>query len=160
MEAVLVRPYRTIKLYKYKIFKFCPKCKTNKYATEFRNNKFNNDFLSSYCRPCLRIKRVEEYWRNHERNKFRSASYTRKGRYGIDQAEYEKMVKEQNGVCYICKLPETSKQGNKIRLLSVDHHHKSGRIRKLLCKECNLMLGRAKENPETLRKGADYLEQF
>ena len=51
-------------------------------------------------------------------------------------------------------------QANKkgIKRLAVDHCHKTGKIRGLLCSTCNLMIGNAYDNPEILRSGANYLE--
>lgn len=77
--------------------------------------------------------------------------------YGITLGQYDEMFDEQNGVCFICKRPETStsKYGNTKRL-SVDHNHKTGKIRALLCVVCNQNLGiyenRKKEFEEYLRK--------
>ena len=87
--------------------------------------------------------------------------------YGITLTEYAEMYAKQGGVCAICKRPETHKvPGRKtkategrVRDLSVDHCHGSGGVRELLCNDCNHMLGSAKDNPETLRAAADYLER-
>jgi hypothetical protein len=52
-------------------------------------------------------------------------------RYGIDAQEYDALLKEQGGVCAICKSPPSSKR------LSVDHDHDTGTVRGLLCVRCN-----------------------
>jgi hypothetical protein len=87
--------------------------------------------------------------------------------YGLTLTQYAEMYAKQGGVCAICKRPETHKlPGRKtastptrVRDLSVDHCHGSGSVRELLCNDCNHMLGSAKDNPETLRAAADYLER-
>jgi hypothetical protein len=67
----------------------------------------------------------------------------------------------QNGVCAICGQPEVGLgRGGKPRRMSIDHNHATGVIRALLCHNCNFMIGSAKENPDTLRKAADYLERY
>lgn len=82
-----------------------------------------------------------------------------KTRYGLSLSDFETLSALQNNLCHTCNLPETrtDKNGN-TRRLNLDHHHKSGRIRKLLCSNCNTALGLAKESPALLRKLADYLE--
>lgn len=61
--------------------------------------------------------------------------------YGLSLEEFERMYKEQEGKCGVCRT--TTK-------LVVDHNHVTGKVRGLLCNNCNRALGWAKENPETL----------
>lgn len=72
--------------------------------------------------------------------------------YGLTVAEFYRMLAEQGGVCAACRKPCYRKR------LSVDHDHKTGAVRGLLCQRCNSALGQARENPETLRALADYIE--
>lgn len=74
--------------------------------------------------------------------------------------EYNKMLKDQKEICYICHQPEKRIQHGKIQALSVDHNHKTGEIRKLLCSNCNRGIGFLKDDPQLLRKAADYLEKY
>lgn len=73
--------------------------------------------------------------------------------YRMTMVEYEAMLTSQGGVCKICGNPTV--EGKR---LHVDHCHKSGKIRGLLCHHCNLMLGQAMDNARTLRSAALYLE--
>ena len=73
-------------------------------------------------------------------------------KFGIGLHQYETILKEQNGVCYLCGEQE-------FRNLAVDHCHKTGKVRRLLCSECNMGLGKFKDNPNLLRKAAEYVEQ-
>lgn len=70
------------------------------------------------------------------------------------------MFEKQNGVCAICKKPETAKKqsGNGIKRLSVDHDHTTGAIRGLLCMYCNTALGKFKDDIEILKSAIVYLE--
>lgn len=79
--------------------------------------------------------------------------------FGLEIHEYEQMLKAQGGVCAICEQPETfiHKATGKPARLAVDHCHVKGSVRKLLCKSCNNGLGLFKDNPELLKKAADYL---
>ena len=93
-----------------------------------------------------------------EEHKKRIHKYLLKTRYGITREEYDQFLEEQDNVCAICGCKETSKFKSRIRELSVDHNHKTGKIRGLLCHNCNNILGRAKDNPLILMKCIKYLE--
>ena len=95
--------------------------------------------------------RREKYKQNPEKHK--SASLELK--YGITMDEYNKMLESQKGVCFICSMP--CKSG---RSLSVDHCHKTGKVRGLLCVSCNNGLGRFNDSIELLQKSINYLEKF
>ena len=75
--------------------------------------------------------------------------------------DYYKMHAEQNGRCAICKEVETrkSRTDGKICALAIDHCHKSGKIRNLLCHDCNTGLGKFKDNTELMKKAILYLEK-
>lgn len=77
--------------------------------------------------------------------------------YGIGLAEYDAMFAQQDGKCAICKQPP----GENVRAhwggkLCIDHDHTTGRIRGLLCNDCNLAVGYGK-NPHILTAAARYL---
>ena len=71
-----------------------------------------------------------------------------KKKYGLSYADYERMVEEQDGKCDLC---------GEQKQLVVDHCHTKKTVRKLLCRMCNTGLGMFKENPEVLRKAAEYV---
>jgi hypothetical protein len=76
-----------------------------------------------------------------------------KFRYGLTRQQYEDMFVAQSGACALCYEPCAS--GNR---LAVDHDHATGRVRSLLCRECNIGLGKFRESQELLRNAADYLD--
>jgi|SRR6185436_3628357 len=79
--------------------------------------------------------------------------------YGLSIAQYEALVIFQGGRCAICgtdKPKERHKSGN----LHVDHDHKTGKRRGLLCGSCNSALGLFKDDPEIISKAAQYLRSF
>ncbi len=86
--------------------------------------------------------------------------YSLKRYYGLSLNDYAEMYRLQNGVCGICKCQEVEKDrhGN-VRVLAVDHCHKTGSVRELLCYSCNSMLGQARDNIEVLLAGADYIRR-
>jgi hypothetical protein len=110
--------------------------------------------------------RRREYRKRVHEDPIRQEADARKGRfqklkvYGIDEVDYNKLLEEQNGVCAICRLPESAAQKGKLLRLAVDHDHKTGRIRGLLCHRCNRGLGLAKDSIELFRNAADYLRKY
>ena len=81
-----------------------------------------------------------------------------KERYGITREDYDDMFKNQNGVCAICLKPEKAQQGNKsVWELAVDHCHKTGKVRGLLCNKCNRAIGYLDDNPLLTDRATKYL---
>ena len=70
----------------------------------------------------------------------------------LPAAEYDRLLDKQNGVCPICLI------GPKTRRLNIDHDHRTGAIRGLLTHRCNRGLQMFNDDPERLRRAADYLE--
>ena len=86
---------------------------------------------------------------NYEKIRNRSLKY----QYGITSDNYNKMFIDQNGCCAICNAHQSEFK----KPLSVDHCHTTGKVRGLLCNECNLGLGKFKDNIELLEKAIEYL---
>lgn len=84
--------------------------------------------------------------------------YGLKRYYGLTGEEYGQMVADQKGVCAICEKPETAMANGKMKPLSVDHNHTTGKLRGLLCDRCNHMLGHARENRDVLLSAIKYLD--
>jgi ribosomal protein L34E len=80
--------------------------------------------------------------------------------YGITLADYYRLCAEQCGACAICgTVPsENIDGGRNQKVLHVDHDHKTGAYRGLLCSNCNRCLGMFRDCPVILRRAADYLE--
>ena len=80
--------------------------------------------------------------------------------FGITEKDYQTFFKNQNGVCAICGTKESDLGNNgKIKKLAVDHDHKTGKVRGLLCGRCNLMLGRLKDSINLLNCAIKYLQR-
>lgn len=69
------------------------------------------------------------------------------------------MVLEQQGLCALCEKPEIKKNYGTTCKLSVDHDHRTGRVRGLLCSKCNSILGMANDNIALLMKAILYLKR-
>lgn len=94
-----------------------------------------------------------------ERNPERFRWHQIKRDFGLTREQYEAMLVAQGGVCACCGKSETSTYRGRVRALAVDHNHDTGAVRGLVCNGCNLMIGHSRENVQTLRLTASYLEQ-
>lgn len=79
-------------------------------------------------------------------------------RHNITEEYYNILFIKQNYVCKICNKPERVYRNNKLLKLSVDHCHKTGKIRGLLCNNCNRGLGFFNDSSDLLRSASYYLE--
>lgn len=122
------------------------------------------EYRKQYCREYYQRNKQDWYVRFEAKRKgtrleeFRAANLKKK--YNLSVAEYNQMVKQQNGLCKVCKKPETAldKRTNKIKNLAVDHCHKTGKVRGLLCSGCNGGLGLFKDNKDALLAAVEYLK--
>jgi hypothetical protein len=101
--------------------------------------------------PEYRAKHVARSRRYRAAHKEQLKERERLARYGLSQADYDAMLARQGGVCAICR-----KKSN--RPLQVDHCHKTGKVRGLLCLNCNTALGRFHDDPDLMRAAIAYLE--
>lgn len=141
--------------------KICITCKKRKYATAFSPDKRRRDGLQSECRTCKNKKGLNRY---HTDEKFRqrvieTAMKSRFKRiYGITLANYQQMLMKQNHVCLICGQPESRIICDKLTQLCVEHDHKTGKVRGLVCHNCNQLLRYASDSVEVLQRTIRYLE--
>ncbi len=112
-----------------------------------------------YCNSCHARKQNERYKRDTDRVRALDKKSTLKRLYDLTIDQYRAMLALQKGVCALCMRPETkkSRKHGKVRDLSVDHDHKTGVVRGLLCGECNRGLGYFRDNPDALERAAAYL---
>lgn len=97
--------------------------------------------------------------RSYKMAKEQQRHYGLKRYYGLTGEQYGEMLAAQKGVCAICGKPETAMFNGVPKVMHVDHDHATNAIRELLCGSCNGMLGLAKDDPQTLRAAADYIEK-
>lgn len=120
--------------------KICLACRQAKPATE-EHYGFSKGSPWPRCRPC--IAKAESA----------KASYLRR-LYGLTKSDYDVMLMRQDGRCAICRRPPSVQ----IRRLGVDHDHRTGRIRGLLCSGCNVGIAGLREDPEVFAAALRYLE--
>ena len=84
-------------------------------------------------------------------------AYRRKWRYGMDQAEYQRLLEEQCGVCAICRTDGSEgKPKHWVTNLVPDHNHETGKLRGLLCNDCNRIAGRTRDTT-ILERAIEYV---
>jgi len=84
-----------------------------------------------------------------------------KNKYGITDAIYSEMLSKQNNVCAICHEPEKTIDGptQKIKELAVDHCHDTGKVRGLLCANCNRGIGLLNHDEKIIKRAIEYLRE-
>ncbi len=95
----------------------------------------------------------DHYNKNPEKYLDRTISWNR----GITKEEYYEIIKSQNNLCAICNQPEARLFKGKLMRLCLDHDHKTGAIRSLLCHACNTGIGKFKDSIELLQSAIAYL---
>jgi hypothetical protein len=88
-----------------------------------------------------------------QKNKARDMENQRLRRAGVSKEVYRNYLKTHNGLCDICQQAERLK-----RALCIDHCHKTGKFRGLLCATCNRAIGLLKDSPDLLRRATEYLQ--
>lgn len=78
-----------------------------------------------------------------------------KRRHGVTLEQFNSLLSSQNGTCAICgKSPQEGKR------LCIDHDHKTGIVRGLLCRNCNAAIGQLGDDPNMLSRAMQYLNQY
>lgn len=95
------------------------------------------------------------YCAKHREQHRKNAEGKHLKQYGINRDQFNAILASQGGVCAICKHPTPRRKGKD---WYVDHNHTTGKVRGLLCHNCNIGIGLFKESPVALRAAADYLE--
>jgi recombination endonuclease VII len=122
----------------------CPACGENKEANQFPRNRSTKTGFATYCKPCHNA--IGK--RNRERLHGSTRHYHLTRRYGIGALEVEQMIKQQGGVCAICRERKPE---------HVDHDHVTGKVRGILCFGCNGGLGQFQDNTGWLARAIEYV---
>jgi len=142
--------------------KICTSCKKELPLTNFCKDKKGKNGLMAYCRKCNTERSCKWAVENPKKRNARATRWRRehpenvKGfwlrtDYNISMNDYKEMVTKQSNCCAICdQLMEKP---------NVDHCHKSNKTRELLCRNCNLILGFADDNPQILANAIKYLNK-
>ena len=131
--------------------KICKKCGVEKPREDFYKEKRVKDGLQARCIECCKADATAVFRANPEPYRRRAKeAHTTEGRrertlrenYDMSTEDYNKLLEKQNGCCAMCKTTDSGH--NMTNHLLVDHDHITGKVRGLLCCNCNWLLGKAK----------------
>lgn len=128
----------------------CSRCKKKKSFDDFHKSNTEASGRKSACKDCLN-KVSRKYIRKIDPIVRRNRHLLRN--YGITLKEFNNLLKIQRGRCCICVCLL-----NKASRPHIDHSHKTGEVRGILCQNCNHLLGNAKDNIKILLAAIRYLE--
>lgn len=134
----------------------CTKCAQDKPLSAFysRNNRASG--VTSKCRECLKPEARERSARPDVKTQRASRPWPQKIVYRLSPDFLNNTFNGQDRRCAICK--ETlSFESTPAYRPHIDHNHKTGSFRGLLCKHCNCLLGNAKDSLQTLKNAIEYL---
>lgn len=153
-------------------FRICNKCNVEKHSSEFHNcSKSYTGGIKYSCKKCSKLIRHNYYKNNKLRTKETCKLWVKnnphkmklyykkqdlKKLYGLTIEKFNNMLREQNYNCAICAqhMSNCTK-----KTLYVDHCHKTGKIRKLICGNCNSGLGMFKDRIDLLQLAISYIKE-
>jgi hypothetical protein len=147
------------------ITKTCNRCHREKSLSNFSKSKRTKDGFGYQCKVCD-SENCKRYYREHVNERMHAGKIYReenpetyrksryKLRYGISLDDYNRMSNDQGGVCSICFRSE-----KRYKYLVIDHDHKTGKVRGLICSKCNNALGCVDDNIDTLINMIEYLKR-
>lgn len=146
--------------------KICARCKLPKPLDQFYDTQKGKGY---WCKKCnldaakeLYKKRCEEdpefskrRYLKYQKNLSKDTLKVNRIRYiyGLTEAQCERIIERQGGVCPVCKLPVT--EGKRV----VDHNHETGKVRGILHHKCNMGIGFFGDSVKRLRAAMEYLER-
>lgn len=147
--------------------KKCTKCNLEKDFSEFNKMKHGKFGLRAACKLCQNEEFKEYYvknksfvnaknqeWERTPKGKLAKRFYYIKKMYGLTKDEWLALLEKQNNKCKICDT-----YSDDLGFFHTDHDHKTGKVRGLLCKNCNTVLGHAKDDITILKEAISYLKQ-
>lgn len=142
-EALDLEPPKTHKAYNLwlrrtgKEERVCSRCKIQKSLSDYYPKPDGQTGThGSQCKKCVKKQVLESH---------------RRRSYGLTPQMWNDLFISQDSRCKICKIKEINHEWH------TDHCHKTNKVRGILCKDCNLMIGFAKDNIKTLKKAIEYL---
>lgn len=138
---------------------FCRSCQKEKPEADFYLVSYYKGRPARYwkCRSCVSIEHKQKRQSWGPQQKLRNQRYQLKFRlkkFGLTPEDYDRILSEQDGKCAICF------GGNGESLFNLDHCHATGKVRGLLCDECNWALGHFDDDIPRIQTAIRYLEKW
>lgn len=128
--------------------KQCARCRKLKSLAEF----YKGDGKGSKQSVCKACRRTPEYQK-------KASHRVRLRTYGLTDDQYIALLKKYDEKCGICETTATTSRTGRHLSLHIDHDHETGEVRGLLCGDCNLGLGRFKDDTRRLKNAINYLKR-
>lgn len=150
----------------------CRKCKNESQMQKYFANHEDNKARQRLYHEKHRDRRLEDSRAWYADNKEKHQAYYQENReeilqkdwergiqrrYGVSLEQYDSMLQEQNGKCAICKTEEPWQRSERF---AIDHDHLTGKVRGLLCHNCNKGIGLFADKPHDLQAARNYLLRF
>lgn len=136
--------------------KTCKGCGEPKLLERFYGRKGNRDGLSNTCRTCEDVRSRAWQAANPERTRVTNKRTALRRYYGMTIEQYEEMLLGQDGRCACCG---TDKPGGPGGTLHVDHNHRTGKVRGLICSDCNTGIGKLGDDLNGVANAMAYLQR-
>lgn len=139
--------------------RLCRGCNVTKPIDGFKKDKTCANGYRHVCIDCFRASQRDRHVAGKSSPEYMAKlkeirrRHDLKSKYGMSEDEYVSLFESQDGKCWICQCVSEKKR------LSVDHSHSSGRVRGLLCMDCNQALGKFKDSTALLSKAIEYLKK-
>jgi len=125
----------------------CTMCGIEKPLTAFQKDPKASCGHQSRCQRCKT--NITREWRKKNPDKNKAQRHRQRlKRYGLTEGDFDRMVEKSGGRCEICGAQEE---------LHIDHNHQTGRVRGLICQNCNIAIGKSHERIPILQNMIHYL---
>lgn len=142
--------------------KKCTKCGEQKPLEQFYRDKSTKDGRHPWCKSHAR-KSAEPVLKAAYDREYRKHNWLAKkaNQFKIDKNALAAMFADQKDLCAICHLPEADAHPSTglVQRLAIDHCHRTGKVRGLLCGRCNKAIGLLRDSPTNLLNAIAYLEK-
>lgn len=152
---------KQIKLYDAKISKICSDCAEIKDIRNFKVFTDSPESISIRCKDCYILYKRQVHNKSYHNDRTAKRDYQFRRKYGVTLEHVTKTLNEQHHKCanQACGANiELTSPKDKVRQAVVDHNHKTGKFRAILCQPCNLLLGKLENKPELATGLYDYLK--
>lgn len=129
--------------------KICKTCNAKKPLDQFYADNKGKDGIRFECKECTKIRSKD--WRKENKHVWQNTLLLKK--YGLTREQFAQMKQHQKGKCAICSCDLVDG-----KMTCVDHCHSTGKIRGILCANCNVALGHFKDSIPLIESAICYLK--